>query len=606
MQLKRLGYSLLADWRHFRRPLLIFHFYFALLSLALIGPTSAWLLNALLRQSGSGWVSNTDLLQFALSPWGLLWLLCSASLAALLLFIQHAGSLLLCLQPWPEANAHPWRSSLQALMQLARQLPRLLGLACSLVGVHLLCALVWLLALLGLYRYFLGQYDLYYVVQFGPDESLTFVVLASLVLLAALAWHSQLYLRWLLALPASLIEQLGPWQAMRRSRQLSQRAKLKLLSAVLSLALLLAALPIINGSLFGQLGGLAFRWLGSHEASLMLVLAGLLLAYLLVNLLLVMFSVSLNGLLLNKLYRLRAGQPEAKPLQQAHAAPKLWAAGLVEASLVVLAVGQLWLLWPAPPPEPEIQIIAHRGNAWDAPENTMPAIELAIAQGSHYIELDVRATLDQQLVILHDRDLLRIAGEPRSVWQLTLAEIQALDAGRWFGHQFTGTRVPTLAQALASIQGRAQLYLEIKPAPQSPELVPLVVAELQRLDAIESTIVASLDPEVIRQTQALAPELRTSLLVHTALGPDPGLDLYALAYRDSLVTPLLLAQRHAQGQQVHVWTLNDAARMAAFIDLGVDGIITDRPDLLAQVLAERAALSPSQRQLMRLRFWLGH
>src|SRR5690606_27992741 len=102
------------------------------------------------------------------------------------------------------------------------------------------------------------------------------------------------------------------------------------------------------------------------------------------------------------------------------------------------------------------------------------------------------------------------------------AEVAIMDAGSWFDLAFQGEPIPTLAEAIGLIGDRAQLYLEIKPAPQMPNLTRAVVAELQALDIIDQTIVAALSPQVLQEARRLEPSLRTSLLMHSAIGAQTG------------------------------------------------------------------------------------
>jgi glycerophosphoryl diester phosphodiesterase len=216
----------------------------------------------------------------------------------------------------------------------------------------------------------------------------------------------------------------------------------------------------------------------------------------------------------------------------------------------------------------------------------------------------VRETADGQLVLLHDKDLLRVARDPRDVWDLTLAEIRELEANSRFNTGIEGSRIPTLGQAIDLIRGRAKLYLEVKTSPQSPKLVRRVIETLQQEDMIGQTLLAALEPGVLRQAQKLAPGIRTSLLVHSVIGSIDGQPFDALALRDVLINPARISNIRQQNQEIHVWTVNDRRTMSRMIDQGVDNIITDRPELLAKVLAERAELSEPERLMLRLRNWM--
>jgi glycerophosphoryl diester phosphodiesterase len=137
-----------------------------------------------------------------------------------------------------------------------------------------------------------------------------------------------------------------------------------------------------------------------------------------------------------------------------------------------------------------------------------------------------------------------------------------------------------------------------------PDLVPNVVARLQAKDAIEGTIVASFDRRVLDAVGKLEPRLRRALLIYTSIGePDRrGYDI--LSIRASAITPEQVVRAHRLGYEVHAWTVNDRREMSRLIDMGVDVIVTDLPAELRSLLAERAALRPDERLVVKLRSWL--
>ncbi len=602
MRLHHLGRSLWLQFHGHRPSLICFQLSFLLISLSLLSPASLALANALIGLQGMPAVGNNELLSFALSPLGLLWLVISGSLAALLIFLQHAGTLYICQQNSSLSRAKPWQTSFNALHQLLKQARPLLKLALSLVSLHLASLLVWGLPLIALYHHLLGHYDLYFVVQLGPDNSRLFLSLALPWLILAGLWHLWLYQACYLSLACCQLEGHAPWAAIARSWRLRRGRSKKMLTAIISLALISLSLPILNTLSFQWLGSLSFELFGQHYWALQTALLLLTLCYLSMALVLSLAGTCFNGLLMFNLHRVLTGRAQCPSQRaEAHAAGKLLFAELL---LLLVAGLQLIWLWPDAPSETKPQIVAHRGSSLAAPENSMSAIQLAIEQGSDWIELDVRATRDQQLVLLHDRDLLRLAGERRAVWQMTLAELQQLDLGSWFSPEFAGEPIVTLEQAVAALNGRALLYLEIKPAAASPELPQLVVDELRRLDFMDQTLIISLYPAVLEEVRQLAPEARTGLIVHSMVGDFLRLDVDVLAVRAAIASPLLLSQARSQGKELHVWTVNEAEQMANFIDLGVDAIITDDPKLLAELLEQRAELSPAMRRLLAWRFWL--
>ncbi len=591
--------EVLGDLRGHLRPLLVWHLFFTLLAVALVVPATAWLSTALLTAAGTPAVSNEDLLRFLLTLRGMGWSVLAGAGALTLVFVQHAGMLLIAKSP--EGNRY-WLAS-SALWLVGRQLHRLLALALMQVVAHLVLALPFLLALTALGRRVLAIYDPYYLlVEQPPAFWLTFWLGLPLCLLMLLG-NVWLYLRWSLSLPALLLEKLSPLAALRRSAQLTRRQRLRLAKVLLLAAAFVASLPLSLSLLFNLLGGLLLRWLPEVFALLVPLTFLFLAAYILFAALIAFCGVAFNALLIRRLYlRLAGRDPGRVEAPPRGTGPLAWGAELL---LLLFALGQAgYLLHSFFDFEDRVAVTAHRGSSLAAPENTLAAIEQAIVDGAHFVEIDVRMTADGALVLLHDRDLRRVAGDPRAIWEITLEELQTLDAGAWFDPRFAGQRVPTLTEAVAQIGGRAEIYLEIKTAVATPDLIDAVVAYLQREQLLEQTVVAALDPVVLERVRQLEPHLRTALLVHTTIGQLERLGLHALALRAALASPreLRLARRH--GHELHVWTVNDRALMSRMIDLGVDNIITDRPDLLVELLEERAGLSRPEMFAVKLRNWL--
>lgn len=594
-----LGRDILADIRRHRRALLAFHVYFVLLGLSTLTPASAWLLAAMLNLSGHTMVGNEDLLAFVVTPFGLTWLILSGTFAAVFIFLHHAGMMLVTTR---DGHNH-YCTATSALWRVAHQLPRLLRLAGLQVAAHLLVAAPFLLVLFVTYQWLLGGYDIYYVINEHPPAFWQFLAVSLAVIGGLLIANGSLYLRWVFALPCLLLQAQRPLTALRTSGQLSKGLRLGIASKILSIAALVAFFPVLLSAGFEYLGTGVLRLLPERYNLLIPIMALLMVTYVLSALVLAFFGVSANSLAILKLYqRCQPGRcmlpPDPEPPRTCLLA---WSG---ETVLIFLALGQIFYAINAFETRDEVMISAHRGSSLLAPENTHAAIERAIVDGADFIELDVRETADGVLILLHDRDLLRVAGDRRNIWEVNFAELRTMDVGSWFSPAYRGQTVPTLSEAINQLRGRAQLYLETKTSPHSPNLVHNTLRTLIEHDFVDHTIIAALSPQVLLEAQRLAPGIRTSLLVHSAIGTVEGQPFDALALRDALVTPSRLNRVRRQGHELHVWTVNDRRAMARFIDMGVDNIITDSPEILAELLAERAALSDAERLLIRMRNWV--
>jgi glycerophosphoryl diester phosphodiesterase len=246
---------------------------------------------------------------------------------------------------------------------------------------------------------------------------------------------------------------------------------------------------------------------------------------------------------------------------------------------------------PMPNQPPRPRIVAHRGASFEAPENTLAAFKRAWALGVEAVELDVRVTKDGEVVVIHDPTTLRIGGLDRPVSEQTLAELQTLDVGGWKHVKYRGERIPTLAQALATIPAGRTMFVEIKSGAETAPAIAAVVREsrptsvaiaLQGFDPMSLAALATalpdtpaywtVDPPRDARDQPLP--YPTRLIDETTQHGFAGL---ALDYRG--VTDELLAAASHAGLLVDVWTLNDTRLLAEWATRDVRWIETDRPDL---------------------------
>ena len=274
-------------------------------------------------------------------------------------------------------------------------------------------------------------------------------------------------------------------------------------------------------------------------------------------------------------------------------------AALLHAALAAPAAAQLPVTKDAP--APGVEIVAHRGESADAPENTLAAFRLAWARGVRTIELDVHLTRDGEAIVIHDADTRRTTGVPGLVRERTLAELRALDAGRWKGERWAGERLPTLAEALATIPDGGRCLVEIK---VGPEAVPAVAAAIRASGKTpgQLAIIAfglATAAEAKRQLPAVPVYLLSGFARDSATGAwTPPIDTLIARATGARLDALDLAAAgpldadavrriRAAGLGLHVWTVDDstvARRMAA---LGVDGITTNRAAWMRALLRVR-------------------
>ena len=223
---------------------------------------------------------------------------------------------------------------------------------------------------------------------------------------------------------------------------------------------------------------------------------------------------------------------------------------------------------------------AHRGASGLAPENTLAAIEKAIDLGADMVEIDVQQTADNQLAVFHDTDLGRTSSGSGPLWQKTLAELKTLDAGSWFAPEFAGEPVPALEDVLDSCRGRLALNIEMMMHGRERNIVDWVIDAIHDTNSDAHCLVTSFDHEAALAVKRRAPGLRTGLILGPGAIPADVFDspADALSVADVHVNEDFLTRARAAGKAVHVWTVDDPSRMKELITLGVEAIITNRPD----------------------------
>jgi glycerophosphoryl diester phosphodiesterase len=196
---------------------------------------------------------------------------------------------------------------------------------------------------------------------------------------------------------------------------------------------------------------------------------------------------------------------------------------------------------------------------------------------------------------------MRMAGNPRKVRDLTLAEITALDIGSRRGAQYAGERVPTLEQVIDHARGRLKLNVELKYNVADDRLAPAVIEILRREDFTRDAVITSLNHAALRQVARLAPELRTGLIVTAAVGDVVRTDTDFVSLNSARATADLVRRARAAGKEVHVWTVNDPEVMLRMIERDVDNVITDDPGRLVELMRGRNEMSTAEQLALGLR-----
>lgn len=251
---------------------------------------------------------------------------------------------------------------------------------------------------------------------------------------------------------------------------------------------------------------------------------------------------------------------------------------------------------------PRPRLFGHRGSSADFPENTLPAFAHTVAAGLPYLELDVRATSDGVVVVLHDESLLRTCGVEATVTSLSFAELQQFDAGatftndqgRSFPHRGFGIKVPTLSEVLLRFPDTL-FNIEIKQ--EFPAIEKATLDVIHQTGMLDRVLLASENDAVMSRLRPLceAQHVPTSFSYGELVNffawlqggcaspyqpPAAALQIPESYEGQTLVTPQTVAAAHALNLEIHVWTINESADMERLLRMGVDGVMSDYPVVL--------------------------
>jgi glycerophosphoryl diester phosphodiesterase len=232
-------------------------------------------------------------------------------------------------------------------------------------------------------------------------------------------------------------------------------------------------------------------------------------------------------------------------------------------------------------------VLGHRGACAYSPENTLAAFNLALEMGADGIELDVTLTKDRIPVIIHDDTVDRTTDGHGPISAMTLAEVKKLDASHKFV-KYRGETIPTLEQVLLAVGKRGIVNIELKSTTlRTDGIEAATLAVIRNTGAFDNIIISSFKPFALKRMHDLEPRLPRGLLYA------PDMPIYfrrawlrpiaqptAMHPRFSMITPEFVEWARNKGYKINTWTVDDPAEMKRLIDLGIDAIISNKPDIL--------------------------
>ncbi|NNG08223.1 MAG: hypothetical protein HKM90_10895 [Desulfobacteraceae bacterium] len=584
------------------RPVVGFEFWFSLIYAVVLAPLTAWLLNRLVLFSGQVAISNQELVRFFLSTQGAGFVLLSITFVLAFVFLEQVGLLIISM-----AATEGRRVLVSAVLwENMTHMPALIRLGLLQAMSYGLAGLPFAGGAALTYIFLLGDRDINYYLAVQPWQWWVALLIAGLLILLYLMVAAWLFVRWLFAVPALVFENLRPVGALKKSWQRTRHRFWAL------------GMPQGVWWLFILLASFITTWVLRTIAAQLLTHAGLSLAHILplvvaalavtviVDLAWFIVGKAVHALLIVDFYgetpgvKLRLHEPAQVPklISPAYLRKLAWV-GVGVALVLAIAAGAAFI--ENLDLNRQIAVTAHRGSSLKAPENTMSALRLAVADGANYAEIDVQTTADGVVILMHDADLMRVAAINRKIQDIRYEELREIDIGSWFGPDFSNEQTPTLEEAIAFARGRIRLNIELKYNRPDPELAGKVGHMVRRNAFAEACVITSLDYQELQKIKESFPEIKAGLIVFRALGNLAQTKADFLSIDAAQTTPRLVRKAHHNGKEIHVWTVNDLQTTLTMIEVGVDNIITDNPEFVLNVIRAWNDLSDMEKIALRLR-----
>ncbi len=581
------------------------HLAYVALGVILFTPLVGFVGRLLLRLSGQTVLSDQDIVYFLLTPYGIAALILFAALLITIMAFEQASLMIVC----GCAMKGLYTGIMQPLYFTARRAVSIFLFTINLILRLLVITLPFLAAGGAIAWFLITDYDINYYLLEKPPEFLIAAMFIGLLLTVMLVVLVRKLLDWFLALPLILFGDVSPSSSFKESRKLADGHR----------PLLLLTLGIwgVSAFLLGAIILGAIQFLGSFLAplffnslNLLVVILGALVAlWSLGNLIVTTFTSGGFASLLVILYERYGSDLDLNDLTKDQrgrywrmTAPR-FALLLAGCSAIAILVGT-WLLDGIQTVD-NVTVIAHRGAAGKAPENTLASVRQAIKDGADWIEIDVQETVNGEVVVIHDSDFMKLAGVSLKVWNGTLEQVKEIDIGSWFDPRFSAERVPTLIEVLEETRGKARVMIELKYYGHDQQLEQRVVDIVEQLDMVDEVAIMSLKFDGVQKIRTLRADWVVGLLSATSIGNISKLDVDFLAVNMAMATPRFISNAQSAGRQLFVWTVNDQVSMSRMMSLGVNGIITDEPELARKVLVERADMSSVERLLIHTAVLLG-
>lgn len=234
-----------------------------------------------------------------------------------------------------------------------------------------------------------------------------------------------------------------------------------------------------------------------------------------------------------------------------------------------------------------IKIIAHRATYYNEPENSLAGIRSCINYKVDYAEIDVQETKDGTVILMHDYNLKRLTGLNKKVSDLDYNQIKKLNIHSHVFQSLGYEKIPTLNQVVTSSKGKLNLIIEIKPYGNTNDLTKKVVAIMEKNDIVKNSMIHSLSYGILLNVKRLDPNITTGYIVTNPIKNLNLMNVDFFSIKQNMLNPNLIKTIHQSHKRVFVWTVDSSSNIKNAINLNIDGVITDKPETLKNLLNEK-------------------
>lgn len=567
------------------KPLIYFELTYRLISTFLFIPINMFIINRFMGQIGVNNITNKDFLKFGLTINGIIYITMLVIVSFIAIFIEMGVLTYISSKSYKKEKA----TLMEAILNSIKIVPQTLGF--SMIFIVLVAGVIGPLTGIGLYSSLIKKLSIpsFITIELFKTTGGTIFYIAFMILIVIL------FLRWVLSIPAVIIEDNKLKTAIKNSIKIYKGSKFKIFGYVVAWIIITSLATGILLFLYIMLGEYIIELLGSESiiSGIFMVCYILIfyIAYIIASLisipLFISFTVELyykyrNYEVLERKFNSIDIYKNNKFIILIHSKKKITKrviVGIFIVTVTLIGVNTIFFRVVGK----ETLVTAHRGSTMNAPENSISSIKQAIFEEADYAEIDVMTTKDNVVVLFHDLTLKRINKSNLAIKDMTFEETQKVDNGSYFSEKFAGEKIPTLEEVLKLAKGKIKLNIELKPMQENEKLAEEVVNLVKKYDMENEVVITSLNYDILQETKNLTNKISVGYILMAGVGDLTKLNVDFLSVEKSVLKSKLVYAMHALNKEVHVWTINDIDEIEEVISLGADNIITDDVELVEEI-----------------------